>query len=976
MKNIDKFEYAKTLKMSLVKNGKIKTVTPIHVTKIVRMFEEGKFDKQQLKYLADSKAQPKGKKLKKENYFNTFLMHMVKNGPVKTKDLNHGWVTDTWKISGFMHADIDINQDEWSLNLFNDIWDRLKTTKPLFMYRSPNGGIKCFWVTDLENNDFNKEYFARITQLKIRKICARLGILRFYDEAPTDPARTSYLSGTKSDGKDYFYSDFNTYEILETKSAVSAMMTYRNKTKELMSKRDLILNQSSIDSGRTGYDDLTENKKNSILIDCDTALSNALKKSKNSGGMTAWSLIGSLTGFGLDYNNTLAYLYKFHTARNKPASWNPKDKLAEYYSDYPERNQAGGFRKNSNSDQQKNKCKEIYDRLAKVEARLKEHTRNDHNAPFSFSKKYASKENPPIVTVSIPDDIEKTKKSKSKLNLDDLSSKNITAYTGLPGNGKSWKLLGNAAYDLHMNRVIIYVVPDTASMSSGIKGSRYNDLRDRIRTDIRIVKDRKKKLEQRICTVFYDSEDKSKQPVSQQFSNIIDNRPRNEGRVIFITTEALKIVDLSSIPNNSVLMIDDSNESPVTNLIGSWQKSEVDELKKYIVFDGKGDCLKVISASKEGIEYLIRNKNKGDKHPKYHRIEEAQKTVGNNIDQYYVINECKKGYSVYRAEVLSSKILDKFIDVYFAGDEIEYNPYLIIWKNAGAKIKYVDLPCRYKDIGSRLTIYYATEHGYSKTKMKTHQSIPIKIASVVSGKFVAAHKYALICMNKDQKDQVRALESGLTEAFDITTNSPNTKGKNNLKRNTLIINTFKCGLANDKKSVLSRITGITTDEIDTFQHQNLLMQNLFRGILRDRDSTDRCDYIAPCKKDAEYLQGRLDQNGFRVEIKLLDKELSDMFMPSKRGVIAKSGVAMSSSERKQLFVLRQKYGEDVDSFDPRFLLPKMKGLRSPKADEKFRLLKIELSTKVVSFQNMKDKMSNSKRYDHDITEVMLSQKAG
>ena len=736
----------------------------------------------------------------------------------------------------------------------------------------------------------------------------------------------------KEEHRQYYETHYNSgklFDLLAIKPATKKIVEY----KPIVTDTDLVI-----------YWDLTPEQRDYIDDKANDKVSEWISKSKNSGNNTSFNLAQDLHFIGVPYQLAVTLVTTMKKALPKlKVKFDPEHQVRSVYE---HRGGEKTFDQRYFPKHLKNKAN-VFNQSAPM------FTKDEYKADVVISN---------VVTLPI---------KKSQLNLYDLSSKKITALTGLPGSGKSWRLCKLAAKYLLKNRMVIYVVPDIRSMSAGEEGSRYNDLLIHIN---KLPVSNKAELKERVYTVFYDAEEKNKS-VSVQFELIIDNAVKNEGKVLFITTAALKLVDFDKIPNNSVLMIDDSNDIPQTQLLGKWQKSEVDMLKSLIVFDKKGECFKVKSASKDGIDYLELNKDKGDKHPMYSRIKTAHETTKNNLDQYYVINEGKNSVSsVYRTEIISSNILEPFSDVYFAGDEIEYNPYLIIWKNAGAKIQYVDLPCLYKNIESQLTIHYCTEYNYSKTKAKTLQSIPTKLAAVICDKFKDTHTDALLCMNLDQRDQVMVLNNELSKIYTTKSHSPNTKGINNLKNNTLIVNAFKCDLPNDIKGALSHITGLEMDEIETFLHRNLLMQNLFRGTLRDRNSNKKCDYIAPSKKDAEYLQNRLTMYGFTVNITLLDKELSEMFLPSKRGVKPANDRAMTGSERERLSQLRTDFGHQIDLIGDNVLLLKtMKGLRGKNKTKVFHKLlnsknKKTNNANIISFEEMKQKMltENVTPYIYDV----------
>lgn len=140
------------------------------------------------------------------------------------------------------------------------------------------------------------------------------------------------------------------------------------------------------ESEYTSFDNLAENIQDNILLKSDSALNKALLESKNIGGTAAWRLIESLAAYGLDYSNILAYLFRFYDAKNRPASWDPRDKIEAYYSQYPDKNRGGGFQRNNN---EKMRYKEINPSLTSLEARLQEHTMVDNYANIALTDKYS-----------------------------------------------------------------------------------------------------------------------------------------------------------------------------------------------------------------------------------------------------------------------------------------------------------------------------------------------------------------------------------------------------------------------------------------------------------------------------------------------------------------------------------------------------------------------------------------------------------
>jgi len=140
-----------------------------------------------------------------------------------------------------------------------------------------------------------------------------------------------------------------------------------------------------VDSEYTNFDNLTESMQDKILLKSDAALNKAVLESISTGATASWRLMGALTGYGLDYSNVLAYLFRFHEAKNKPVSWDPRDKIEAFYSQYPDKNRDGGFQRNNSEEEMRYKI--INTAHTSLEMRLKEHAMVDNYAHIELSDK-------------------------------------------------------------------------------------------------------------------------------------------------------------------------------------------------------------------------------------------------------------------------------------------------------------------------------------------------------------------------------------------------------------------------------------------------------------------------------------------------------------------------------------------------------------------------------------------------------------
>lgn len=333
------------------------------------------------------------------------------------------------------------------------------------------------------------------------------------------------------------------------------------------------------------------------------------------------------------------------------------------------------------------------------------------------------------------------------------------------------------------------------------------------------------------------------------------------------------------------------------------------------------------------------------------RIDAAQKTKASNLATYYTFSgdEISTRSTITTLEMINLDILKIFKHTYIIGDEIEFNPYVIMLnKRADVTFEKVHLDCRTGNVKTRLPkILYVTDHRFSKTRLTRTQEIPKRISKIIIDHLGQKHDNLLLCVNKDQKEN-KVFESILDKIFNTKTTSPITKGINNLQSNSLIACLFNMDMDISSKHILSDITGISFDELETYIHRNNLIQNLFRGVLRNPNSKEICDFIAPSKIDAEYLQNRLFKElGYKVNIELLDDDINKLFVSGKSGRPTKSnsGVVLKGNDKSALSKLRKRFGERVNDIEPIYLISKMKGLMKEKAQNMFDKLVAEYEQK-------------------------------
>lgn len=882
--------------MGVVYKGSEKKVKPVSVSKIIEWFDNGKFDKQQNAYdLAKKKHKEDGGsgKLGKEKYFDSFTVHMVKDGHLKTFDPVHGWGGNNWKVSGYLHVDIDIEEEDWTFDLFQEIWNKLLKTKPLFMHPSANKGIKCYWKTDLENTQFNRENFQSIAQVTIKAICKKLEITDYYDPAPTDPVRISYAAGTSVNGKKFFYKS-NDNSVLNTEKAIKIVKGYVKKKKELEKERDLLTAEIRKDFNFVTWDDLSDSEQGRIKDKAENSLNKYLNESNNSGNMTSFKLIGALVGYGMDDMSVRNYLSRFHAQKRHPKNWNPRNKVDEYYKKYPEKSRIGG--KVKQNSKYKAKYDKINQRLVKVEELLRSFTQQD------------KKEEKQIID--------------SPLRLNHASDLNAILKTGLPGSGKSYTSVREAVDNVINNQCITYyVLPDIKSMCKSEDGSRYNEavkyLVEKIKNN-EINQVQYNKLISTFKSIYSGGQDEEREAVRLQHDHAYNELKMNrQGGIIFLTLAGLKYINLINQKDfNANIVFDDIDGMPKVSSQNSeskhWQKHEYDRLMDYLEMETNGDSNRVKGISLNGINYLAETESNGDSDAMRKRLLQAKDITNLNESVFYTTELQPNGkYSVNKLSMLNVDIILKMFDqITFAGDEVENNPLVQILKyKSGTKFKNIHLDVRANNLENRIgKIYYVTEHNFGKWKTKNTQSIPTEICCVLKGKFAVGRK-SLCCLNKDQID-LGIFEQELSEHFDLSILTSNTKGKNNYKENDLILGLFKCDLNVSEKAVLSHVTGMSYENIDNWIQNNLLIQAMFRGALRYENDTRVNDIVVPMKDSAEYLQKRIfNELGFKPVVELLDKKLSDVYAPMKTGrkTFSQDGEAMTNQQKQIIKRLKKKH---------------------------------------------------------------------
>lgn len=937
----------KTIKISFGdKQEHTDNVKPYNLYDLLKSLEQKAFDADISSYHDAKKLS--AQKVNKNEFLPCFLPHAVMTGKRKLTNNSGKFDHSRWAVSGLVHADLDnIESGE-----FDSIWDKLKTTKPLFLFRSPNGGIKCFWLTNINNSLENREMFMHLARYIVKSLLTKANIdAKFYDPAPMNANSKCYVSG----GPEFKIEISPSFQVIDIEPFKNAILRIFKDKKNLEAKRTRLLEKAANDGDIQSWANLSDKQRINYESWATNKLAKEASASKNKGNSTSFRYACYLLSeCKMDEHTALEYMSKLKHSIGARATFDPKKQLEAAFKT-TNCNNLGGVVKTEIFSSLVQKTE---DEISGLNRKLSAITRNTIDTKATTEKEewakiLASKPKELDAVTAVEDDdpelITIEEADKSPLKLKDLSALSVSIITGLPSSGKSYKMCRDSVGWMLAGDITIYVAPDRQSIKKTVADSRFQEVEKCLKDMLsagKIIKDQFDFYMKNVHTIFSADKDSGskKQMVSIQFDNALgDITAAGKGGIILMTMAGMMTVDLSGIDAKKTrIVFDDINDLPSVMSLGTWQSTEKNRLLNYIDVDTTGSCHKVKGITLEGLKYIDAEKSKGDRHPMYERIESARKKSRTNKSTYYTTElRPDGGYDVSVVSMLNLDILSSFKEIYFAGDQVEYNPYvLLLAKKCGVKINNIKLPSRTNRLQDRVKkIYYLTEHNFGKSRTERQQELPNQIAVAIKAKFGnSSHKNALICLNNDQKD-LGIFKEELKDDFDLTVASANTKGLNHLKENTLILNAFKCDLPVSMKHVLSNITGLSFDEIEIFIHRNLLMQNLFRGCLRHKDDPRICDYVAPSKKDAEFIKERLlSEAGVNVEIECLDNKVSDYYKPLLAGRISKMGVAMTTAQRTQLKGLRKQFGDKVDDIDIQILLSEMKGLRGENRTAKFNKL--------------------------------------
>ncbi|CAH1526337.1 hypothetical protein THF1D04_20303 [Vibrio owensii] len=306
----------------------ITELQPLYFYEFVQWLEEGSYNEQveafrQVKHLGASKFK----------YLPLIKPHVIATGKTKLTNDNGHFEYDRFELSGMLHADID----KIAVDDFDDLWNKLKTTNPLIMFKSPSGdGIKAFYYTNLESTRINKVHFQEINRRFIRETLDSIGYLDYYDPAPTHVAGNCFVSG--GDGFELYINEgFEYYDIQSTIPYLVSKIQQEQKIKDEELQQAVLQKKIDIDAGiieLTSYNKLTSSDKeyydkwahqrvNRLVNDTYSA------NSKSGGYNQVFATAGAFKYMGFGYLTCVEYLSHAKALLNPSFDW--EDRILQSY---------------------------------------------------------------------------------------------------------------------------------------------------------------------------------------------------------------------------------------------------------------------------------------------------------------------------------------------------------------------------------------------------------------------------------------------------------------------------------------------------------------------------------------------------------------------------------------------------------------------------------------------------------------------
>ncbi|EHY8549099.1 hypothetical protein K7103_004195 [Vibrio parahaemolyticus] len=305
-------------------------VRPTPVTEIIEKLENHVYA-DNIKSYQEQVAIHGKTSVSKYSYIPLFIPHASYENDRKRKDDNGHWMYDTFELSGIIHADLDgVPTEE-----FEDVWAKLESTNPLFLFRSPNGGIKCFWVHNMSSTMLSKTLFTKVCRMFVKDTLTKLGIGEYYDYMPTHPNANCFFSAGDGFKLQSNVAVFKPEHVKDLNPYLRDVVLMAKEEKRL----EKIINDKLSDMETVGWDELSEERRNKINDKIEKFADQMYHdvittNSKSKGNNQSYKLACCCKGHGVGYDRTVSELSKFN-ARFNGATWCPRDKASAAFLGSP-----------------------------------------------------------------------------------------------------------------------------------------------------------------------------------------------------------------------------------------------------------------------------------------------------------------------------------------------------------------------------------------------------------------------------------------------------------------------------------------------------------------------------------------------------------------------------------------------------------------------------------------------------------------
>lgn len=296
-------------------------VTPKPVTEIIKLLEQQAY-RCNIESYQEQVAKYGKASVSKYDHIPLFIPHSVYENTRKRTDDNGRWMYETFELSGVIHADLDgVPKEE-----FESVWDKLESTNPLFLFRSPNGGVKCFWVHNLQSTLLTKTLFMNVCRMFVKDTLTKLDLGLYYDRAPTTANSNCFFSG--GDGfviksnipifKREHVKDLNPYL-----KDVALLAREEKRLEQVISEK-----RGKVET--VGWNNISKERQERINARIEKFADDMMQdiihtNSKSMGNGQSYRLACCCKGLGVGFERTLTELTLFKS-RLYGATWCPREK--------------------------------------------------------------------------------------------------------------------------------------------------------------------------------------------------------------------------------------------------------------------------------------------------------------------------------------------------------------------------------------------------------------------------------------------------------------------------------------------------------------------------------------------------------------------------------------------------------------------------------------------------------------------------